>query len=165
MLSANIHDCPKDHDVRHQSPRLYIFFMLKWHMSMDFVPVIYFKMPTIVGILKCITRTNEIFYWSVQKMTSIVSILILMNDLKFRALVNWAWKRVCNHGPSIYLPHWRNSFRILKLIRTISVKIQFWFCCSLDIISYISMASSLTHLLSYMYINLSQEKCIPMNRK
>ena len=37
-------------------------FLCSAHMSMKFVPVIHFKMPTIVGILKFMTRTNDIVY-------------------------------------------------------------------------------------------------------
>ena len=50
---------------------------------MKFVMVINFKMPSIVGILKFITRIKDIIYSSEQEIASFVNVLIFMNILNF----------------------------------------------------------------------------------
>ena len=77
-------------------------FFCSTHMHLKFVQVIYFKMPTIVGILKCITWTNDIDLSKKIAAITCISDFDIYVDLKFQA--HWVEfdKGLISSGPGKY---------------------------------------------------------------
>ena len=75
-----------------QGPRLYNF-LCSTQLSIKCIMLINFKMPTIIGILTCISMINTTFERFKAKNFFICRFFSFYEQLKFCAQLSWAWKK------------------------------------------------------------------------
>ena len=84
---------------RRSGPEVIKLFSCSTQLSMKFFLFINVKMPTIVGILICMSGKNNILCLTELNKSRISWFFHTYEDLKFRAQLSWAWKSFITPGP------------------------------------------------------------------
>ena len=84
--------------IMDSGPEVIKLFTCSTQLSMKFFPLLNVKMPTIVGILTCISWKNNILGLTAPEKSRISWYFYTYEYLEFHAQLSWAWKKFYNLG-------------------------------------------------------------------